>query len=801
MLKNYFKIAWRNLRKYPSYSFINVFGLALGMAVTMQIGLWVNTMLSYDGTFKNRDRIAQFWQHQTFENKINSGPAIPRPLEFELRNNYSQYFQHIVMASWTQLHYLEYGEKVISQTGNYAQPDILEMLDIEVLQGEKNGLREIKSIMLAESLAKNLFGKEDPIGRIVNVSDRTDLKVTAVFRDFPHNSSFFETYFFIPWDQYVAERSWVQNSLDSWGNNSFQLFVQVAEGQTVENVSHSISKVKYDAAGETYQVYNPTLELLSMKDWYLRNLFKEGKRAGGRIYLVWLFGIIGLFVLVLACINFMNLSTARSEKRAKEVGIRKSIGSVRSQLIFQFLSESVLVVFMAFVLAVVLVISTLPSFNELAETKIAFPWKNATFWLLCLGFIALTAFVSGSYPALYLSSFEPVKILKGTFKAGRFSALPRKVLVVLQFSISLALIIGTAIVLQQINFTKNRPIGYETDGLIQIPVMSNVFIGKAEFMRNQFLASGAVEEMACSSSPSTEIYSNRAGFLWDGKPDNFQEDFAWTEVSHEYMKTMGAKIIAGRDFSREMKTDTHAVLVNASFVKYIGKTMDNIIGLQIRYDREEPGQPLTVIGVVEDILVQSPYEPVKQGVYAFNAENNESHLTLRLNRQNSTSMNMATIEAVFKKYFPQMPFEYQFIEEEYGKKFALEERIAKLGSVFTFLAIFISCLGIFGLASFVAEQRTKEVGLRKVMGASITNLWAMLSKDFVLLVIVAFVLASPLTWWGMDLFLDRYTYKTSIAWWVFILAGVCALLVTLLTVSYQAIKAATLNPVKSLRSE
>lgn len=800
MLKNYIKIAWRNLVNHPTYSLINILGLAVGMAVTIIIGLWVHGELTFDGHFKNKEKIAQFFQSQTFNGSIGTGRAIPRPLEFELRNNYNQYFRHIVMSSWTQSRYLRTGDVTINKTGNYMQQEGPEMFDINIISGERDGLKDLKSIMLSASTAEALFGKDEALGKIVKINNVTDMKVSAVYEDFPFNTSLKETHYIMPWEQYVAENEWVKESRDSWGNNSFQLFVQVADNQSVEAVSDAIEKVKYNAAGEDFQVYDPTLQLLPMKDWYLRSLFKNGVQEGGRIQLVWLFGIIGAFVLFLACINFMNLSTARSEKRAKEVGIRKSIGSLRTQLIKQFLSESFLVVLLAFSISIVLVLAFLPAFNALADTQIIFPWLNGLFWLGSISFIIFTAIISGSYPAIYLSSFQPVKVLKGTFKAGRFAALPRKVLVVLQFTVSIALIIGTSLVMRQINYTKDRPIGYNKEGMIQIPVMSSEFTGKYDFMRSQFLNSGAVVEMSSSSSPTTDIYSNRSGFIWEDKPEGFQEDFAWTEVSPEFAKSLGMKIIAGRDLSREMSTDSNAVLVNKTFVEYIGKT--DVIGLQLRDDDEEdPSPPLTIVGVVDDIVTQSPYEPVKQSVYVFDRSDNGNFYNIRLNPNKSAKANLEVVESVFKEHFPNLPFEYQFIDDEYGKKFALEERIGSLARVFTILAILISCLGLFGLASFVAEQRIKEIGIRKVLGASVANLWAMLSKDFVILVGISMLVAVPLAWFGMDAFLSSYTYRTNLAWWIFVLAGLGAVVITLLTVSFQAIRAALMNPVKSLKSE
>jgi len=504
--------------------------------------------------------------------------------------------------------------------------------------------------------------------------------------------------------------------------------------------------------------------------------------------------------LLLACINFMNLSTARSEKRAKEVGIRKSIGSQRGQLVYQFLSESFLVVLFAYFLAIIMVLLLLNGFNELARKEIEFPWGNLNFWLISIVFILFTALLAGSYPAAYLSSFKPVDVLKGTFKAGRYAGLPRKILVVVQFTVSVAFIIGTVIVMQQINYAKNRPVGYDKEGLIQIPTFSQDFTGKTDLMRSEFLNSGAVIKMATSSSPTTQIWSNRGGFTWEGKPEGFQEDLAWTEVSPEYAETLNLKIVEGRDFSREFASDSLGVLINETAKKYLG--MANPIGKLLKdSDEEDPNPSLKILGVVEDMITQSPYEPVKQGVYVYDRRNNFSYYNLRLNPKQSASQNLAIVERVFKEHFPDIPFEYDFVDAEYGSKFASEERIGRLSGIFTALAILISCLGLFGLTSFVAEQRTKEIGVRKVLGASVFNMWNMLSKDFLKLVTISCFIAIPISYYIMNGWLQDYPYRVILKWWIFLLAVVGAMGVTVLTVSFQAIKAAKANPVKSLRTE
>lgn len=799
MLKNYFKIALRNLIKNKEYSIINISGLAVGMAATIMIGLWVTDELNFNNHFKNKTTIAQVFQSQTMNKETDTDSAIPRPLEFVLRQDYADNFKHIVMSSWLQSRYLKFNDTNIYIEGNAMQEGVTAMLDLDIISGEKNGLKQKNAIMLSESAAKSLFGDQPALGNVIKIDNEDDLVVTAIYKDIPTNNSFSDMKYIIPWKHYITTENWIELSKDAWGNNSFQLFVQLHDNTTMEAVTAKIKDVKKNTAPDTAE-FNPQLFLFPMKDWYLRSDFENGVQAGGRIENVWLFGIIGIFILLLACINFINLSTARSEKRAIEVGIRKSIGSKRSQLIFQFLSESFLIVILSFIAALGLVLLFLNGFNTLASKAIVFPWDNSQFWAISLFFVIITAFLAGCYPAIYLSSFNPVTVLKGTFKSGRYASLPRKILVVTQFTVSVALIIGTLVVMNQIQFSKDRPVGYNKKGLIQIPVMSNEFEGKRDMIRNQLIASGGALEMAGTSCPMTDVWSNRSGYTWDGKSAGFQEDLAYTTVSYEFVETLGLKVTAGRGFSRAFATDSTAVILNETAVKYMN--IKNPIGKYIRdSDTENPDTPLKIIGVVEDMVIQSPYSPVKQAMYAFDRYDNTAFYNVRLNPEHSTSENLARIEGVFKKNFPDTPFNYQFVDEEYGAKFKSEERIASLSRVFTVLAIFISCLGLFGLASFVAEQRTKEIGVRKVLGASISQLWLLLSKDFITLVVIALLIASPIAYVVMGQWLQKFSYRTAVSWDVFAIACFGALIITLITVSFQAIKAATSNPVDSLRTE
>jgi len=800
MIKNYFKIAWRNLWKNKAYSFINIFGLAMGMAVTVIIGLWVQDEVSHNSHFSNRNRIAQVYQSLIYNGEEDIFYALPRPLETELRNNYNDNFKHIVMSSWNNSNYLEIGDLKVSRTGSFMQEGVVDMLDLTILKGVRTGLKEPNSLMISASSAKALFGEEDPIGKTIRLNSQDDMVVSAVYQDIPKNNTFHDLNFIAPWEKYVNSAEWIKSAADQWGNASFQMFVQIADNTTMDQVNKAIKLAKMNAAPEDQKRFHPKILVLPMKDWYLRSNFENGVQSGGRIEYVWLFGIVGIFVLLLACINFMNLSTARSEKRAKEVGVRKSVGSSRVQLVRQFLGESLFMVSVAFVLAIIMVLISLKGFNTLASKEIMFPWNNALFWIVSLGFVLFTALVAGSYPALYLSSFSPVKVLKGTFKAGKLAALPRKVLVVTQFTVSIVLIIGTVLVMKQIQHTKNRPVGYNKEGLIQIPTASPDFYGKTDLMRNEFINSGAVVNMASSSSPLTDVWSNNGGFTWEGKPIGFQDDFAFIMISPEYAKTLGLTFVEGRDFSREFSTDSTAVILNKTAVKYMG--LKSPIGsLMKSSDPEDTSPPLKIIGVVEDMVMQSPYEPAKQTLYVLDKYQASSYYNLRMNPNKSVRENLETIEKVFKKHFPNLPFEYQFIDEQYAQKFESEERVASLASVFTALAILISCLGLFGLASFVAEQRTKEIGVRKVLGASVMNLWKLLSKDFLVLVGISIIIASPLAYYFMSNWIQKFTYRTDISWWVFVLAGSGAIIITIITISFQSIKAATANPIKSLRTE
>lgn len=797
MIRNYFKIAFRNLTKNKVYSFINIAGLATGMAVAMLIGLWLWDELSANKSHRNYDRIAQVMQNQTFNGDVQTWESMPYVLSDVLATKYGGSLKHVVISTWTGGHVLTAGDNKLIKSGSYMGSDAPEMLTLTMLKGTRAGLKDPNSIMLSESVAKAFFGDADPLGKLMRIDNKVDAKVTGVYADLPYNSQFKGLAFIAPWELNLVAEPWLKTLNDPWGMNGFPTFVQLADNADLAKVSAQIkdTKLRY---GKDEAKYNPQLFLHPMRDWHLYSDFKNGVNVGGRIEFVWLFGIIGVFVLLLACINFMNLSTARSEKRAKEVGIRKVVGSVRAQLIGQFFSESLLVVAIAFVLCLLLVQLILPAFNEVADKKMSILWSNPWFWLFGIGFSLLTALVAGSYPALFLSSFQPIKVLKGTgsssrFRVGRFTAIPRKVLVVVQFTVSVTLIIGTIIVFRQIQHAQNRPVGYNRSGLVTFGLAREAY-KHIDVFRDELKKAGAVTEVAYTSSPLTAVWSTNGGFEWRGKDPNMATDFPHTQVSPEFGKTVGWTFKEGRDFSRAYASDSLAFVINEAAAKFMG--FKNPVGEIIRW----AGRSVKVIGVIKDVVVQSPYDAVRPSIYSLSRDYDE-FVVVRINPAVSTQDALAKIQTVFKKYSPDAVFDYQFVNDEYAKKFGNEQRIGKLASFFAVLAIFISCLGIFGLASFMAEQRTKEIGVRKVLGASVANLWRLLSKDFVFLVFISLLIATPIAYYFLSGWLQKYQYRTEISWWVFVVAGAGALLITLLTVSYQAVKAALMNPVKSLRTD
>jgi putative ABC transport system permease protein len=796
MIKNYLKIAWRNMVNNKVYSAINILGLAAGMAVALLIGLWVVNEYSYDKFLPNYKQLYRVELNFTSQHDgEHTQEAMAIPLVDVLRKEIPE-VKHVAETDWVgwQWHSLLVGDKKLYLGGGATAPDFLKIFQYPFVKGSaKDALTDPYSIVLTESTAKALFGNADPINKLVRIDNQHNLKVTGVIKEVPKNATLQFSYL-TPFSFKEQTEDWMRNARTTWTNNSFNAFVELQPGVTLQQIAPKIKNIVYDHSPQM-RIAKPEVILHPLKDWHLYSDFKNGKAVGGFIEYVRMFSIIGILVLLIACINFMNLSTARSEKRAREVGVRKAIGSQRSDLIIQFLAESILITFIAFLFSILFVQLSLPSFNTLVNSSISIPYTNPVFWSIMIFYVLLTGLLAGSRPAFYLSSFNPVKVLKGAIQVGKTASLPRKVLVVIQFSCSIALIISTVIVYQQIQHAKSRPTGYSAERLMMTD-MSGDLNNKYDALKNDLMATGMVESVAAASSPVTNIYSHMSLDKWPGKNAGDEAvNIGAIFVSDNYFKTLGMTFKEGRDFTNSWTADSTSVILNETAVKRIG--LKNPINQLITWNGNTT--PVRIIGVVKDALMESPFTPVAPAIFSHGHVANT--IMYRLAANTNTHDAIAKLTKIFDSYNPAYPYIYQFVDDEYNHKFNMEMLVGKLAGVFAGLAILISCLGLFGLAAYIAEQRTKEIGIRKVLGASVAQVWLLLSKDFILLVIISCVVASPVAFYFLQNWLQKYDYRITIGPGVFVLSAIVAIVITLITISFQAIKAALTNPVKSLRSE
>lgn len=789
MIQNYFKVAWRNLQRNRTLGVINIVGLSVGMAFALLIGLWIQFETSFDRFHSNLDRLGLIRKHTLFNNQKNSHVSVMLPLYDELKTAYPE-VKRVTRVAWSNQHSLMVGDKKINRSSHYVDPDFLHMFSFPLISGNvQTALNDPNSVVLTESTATALFGTSDVIGKQIRLDNAHEVQVSAVMKDVPDNSTL-EFDFLAPYEFRIQHFEFVRNAKTQWGNNHLMTMVELQEGVSMDAFSKKIGPL---ITRKDESLKNQTLFVQPFKDVHLRDRYKNWVNVGGRIEYVRLFGIIGVFVLLIACINFMNLTTARSEKRAREVGVRKAVGSPRSQLIMQFLCESVFTSFLAFLLALVIIQMILPLVADLGFQHISLDFSNPALMLGLLGVCIVTGLIAGSYPALYLSSFTPVKVLKGIIRQGRGAVAFRKVLVVSQFAISVGLIISTLIVFKQISHARNRQVGYDPNNLITIEA-SDDLARNYNALKTELMNTGYLAAVAKSSSPMTSIYNSWSDFTWDGK--DATQDLAFDVVMTEWDYEKAAKLnfIAGRPFSRENKSDSSGVILNEAALRMIG--YEDPIGKTIRLD----SQVLTIVGVIENVVMADPFRSVGPGVILFDADQ-VGAILIRLKDGANLQAALAAMKPIVEKYNPSLPFDYSFVDEVFGRKFRIENQLAKLAGIFAALAILISCLGLFGLAMFMAERKAKEISIRKVLGASVSSLWMLLSKEFVWLVLVACVIASPLAFWIMKGWLEKYEYRIEIGWWVFAVAGFAALAIALFTVSTQAIRAAVANPAKSLKSE
>lgn len=788
MLKNFLKITLRNLFKNKLYSAINIIGLSIGIVCSILIWLWVSDELSFDKFIPKYKNLHQVWVHATFDNKINTWQSIPLPTYEAMKTAHSSVVNSVV-TGWGGDRLLTVDNTRLLKRGYYASEEFLEMFEYPLLSGDPAiVLDDPHSIVISESLAQTLFKNEDPLGQVIRFEDQVNLNVTGILKDVPANSSF-EFEFLVPWKQREMLSEWVVRNKTNWGNYSFQVFVELNDEKAQGAVDEAIAAMLADNGEDDMP---RTLFLHPLEKWRLHSNFINGEIKEGRNDHVKLFSVIAIFILIIACINFMNLATARSERRAREVGIRKSLGSTRKYLILQFIGESLIISLISFVLAVLLAELVLPAYNNLVDKSLFINYKSLEFWQIGLGIVFITGILSGSYPAFYLSSFRPVETLKGTIKIGKGATSPRKVLVVMQFGFSILLLVSTVVIFRQIELVKDRDLGYDQSNLISVDY-SDELAENYDVLKNQLLQSGTVDAVTRSNSRITSINSNN--FLsWPGKPENLKVIFTTISTEYDYTKTMGIDVLHGRDFSKEFVTDTSAIVINKAALDLMG--LEDPIGTTL----DLWGEKRQLIGVVDNVIMGSPYKEVKPMFMIVNPDWINA-ITVRLKNNNNLSENLKTVEAIFDRYNPAYPFDYQFADVEFQRKFDTINMTQRLATIFSLLAIFITGLGLFGLASFTAEQRTKEIGIRKVLGASITGLIALMSKDFSKLVLIGFVLSAPITWYLLDQYLDRYPIRVDVQWWIFPVIGFIALIFSLLIVGNQALRVARSNPATSLRDE
>ncbi|QNL51037.1 ABC transporter permease [Olivibacter sp. SDN3] len=792
MLRNFLLIACRNLYRNKTYTAINLIGLFVGMVTIIFIGLWLKDEISFDRSIKDHDRVVRLMHH--WNNKaygtIATEDVMPIPAAGELREKYGESFDYVALAR-PAVTVVAHEEEVINLEGSVAEPGLLGILSPKMVEGSIEGFDRADAILISQRVADIFFKEDNVINQVLTLNNKHMVNVIGVFEDFEGNTSFSGLDFIQPWSSLLAQQPWIQSSYTHWNDNSFRLYAKLKEGADLLAVNQKIEGL---LEGKPNRNDQPRVFAHPMDKWHLYGEFINGHNTGGNIYYVHLFTVIGGFVLLLACINFMNLSTARAQKRAKEVGIRKTIGSSYKQLAVFFFSESILTVVIASFFALLFVLITLPWFNLFTEKSIQFPYADGYFWLAMALFVGITGIIAGTYPALYLSSFNPIKSLKGIFMAGAGAVKPRKVLVVAQFTVSIVLIVGTLVVYKQVQYAKNRPVGYNTKGLVDIPKKTDALYNKYDLLRNEMISTGAVLNTAEASNSMTRFEATLIGFDWKDKDPNVDPEFNVSYVTHDFGNTVGWHVSRGRDFSRDFATDSAAMILNETAARFM--QLENPINERVVFN----DIPYRVVGVIEDVVTGSPFKQVMPAVYllSYDMVNN---ITVRLNPELAPAEAIAKLAAVFKRHAPGVPIQYRFVDEEYAKKFAMEERVGRIASCFAALALLISCMGVFGLAVFVAEQRTKEIGVRKVLGATIVHVWMLLSRDFLKFILLAILLALPLSVYLTGIWLNAYEYRAafSLSVFAFPALGVCAL--TLITVSLQTWRAARINPTDALRDE
>jgi predicted permease len=792
MFKTFFKIAWRNLLKRKVFTTINILGLAIGITCSGLILLWVEDEVNYDGVFPKQDLIYYVPTNQKFEGELYTFYSTPGPLAEDLKEEIPEITKAAI--SWSGEILIANGDTGINRRGRYADPDFLDIFSLKFVEGDvKNALNRPDAIVLTQRTAAAIFGEStEALHRVLRVDNKYNFTVTGVVENLPDNVTF-DFDWLLPFERFQLgeeDMSWAEE----YGNNFADTFVELAPNADFEAVDAKVralipSKMK-DLDISPNQAF-----LHTIRDWHLRSAFRNGKKVGGQVTLVRMVGLIGFIILLIACINFMNLSTARSEKRAKEVGIRKILGSGKKTLVSQFMAEAFITASLSAVLSIVMLLLLLPSFNTLVEKQLELRLYDITHLLSLIGITLVCGFLAGWYPALYLSSFRPVQVLKGLQRKQGHAALIRKGLVITQFSVSIIFIISTVIVYQQVQYARGRDLGYAKEQLVSIAVNGDI-IKEFNPIKQDMIASGHIENVALSNSNMLSGGNNGAGLSWQGGSETEDILVRFRYVSPGFFETMGLTIIEGHGFNENKVADSTNILITESFAKLMGE--GSAVGKTVTRNNPE----YDIVGVVNDYIYGDVYGNDRSGpVMFYNHPEFGNTLYVKLKQEASVSEAISTIVKVMKQYNPAFPLDYRFENDIFNASFRNEELIGDLSKIFSILAIVISCLGLFGLSAFTAEQRKKEIGIRKVLGASISGIVQLLSNEIIRLLLVALVIAVPVSWWAMHLWLEKFTYRIAIDWRVFVVAGLAATFIALLTISYQSIRSAIANPVKSLRTE
>ena len=789
MIKNYLVVAWRNLVHNKAFSAINILGLALGMTCSLLILLWVHDERSVDGFHANGKQLYQIYERWYFDGKVTADYPTQGLLAGELKRVIPD-IQYASSLEYCTTNTFEARNKISKLSGSFASADFFTMFSYPLLQGTpQTALNTLEGVAISRKMANLFFGSPTAaIGQTLRYENSQNFRVSAVFEDLPSNSSM-QFDFLRSWKAFEVENdNWIHN----WGNNDAPTYIQLRKDADTAKVRAEIRDFIY-----RYKEKSPSLrielDMTPFPEKYLHSAFKNGFIDGGRIEYVRLFSVVAAFILLIACINFMNLTTARSTKRAKEVGVRKVIGAGRPTLLLQFMGEALLLTLFSIVLAIALSTLLLPAFNSLTGKQLSLPVRQPLFWLAMLGLLLIAGFVSGSYPAIFLSSLQPIRVLKGSLRFSGGATFFRKGLVVFQFTLSMMFLVGMIVIYRQMDYIQTKNLGYDRENLVYLPLEGDLAQKYALFKMEAEKSPGITSISKIRQAP-TELHNHMGDLKWVEKDPNRVISFVSTDVGYDFVKTMKLELAEGRDFSRDFPTDSTGFIVNETALKIMGYR--NGLGKTLWWGSHQG----KIIGVLKDFHFASLHQAIEPLVIRLNEDRQWGTLLVRIDAGKDKE-GLASLQKLCKELNPAFPFSYQFSDEEFNKLYSSEQLVSKLANYFAFLAIFISCLGLLGLAIFTAEQRTREIGIRKVLGANVTGIVSLLSKDFLGLVVIAIVIASPLAWYIMHGWLQDYAYKTPLHWWIFAVAALSAVVIAFVTVSFQAIKAAMANPVKSLRAE